>query len=138
MKKLVVVVTILMFFAVVGVVNAEDQAMKGKAGKYGVEATFERVPPVRGVNELTIIVKDASGNKVTNVTVDVEYFMTQKMSGNQKTTDMSYMRSKSTAVLKDSVYKASLDFSMSGQWHIPVNITDNGKMSKADFFVVVK
>lgn len=138
MKKLVVVVAILMFFAVGAVVNAEDQVMRGKAGKYSVEATFERVPPVKGINELTIVVKDASGNNVTNVTVGVEYFMTQKTSPNQKSTEMPYMRSKSAAVLKDLVYKASLDFSMSGQWHIPVKITDNGKTSKADFFVVVK
>jgi hypothetical protein len=64
--------------------------------------------------------------------------MTQKMSPTQKSTEMPYMRSKSVAVLKESVYKASLDFSMSGQWHIPVNITDNGKTSKVYFFVVVK
>lgn len=136
MRKLAVLTMVLLFVAVS--VHAKDAVMKGTAGEYTVEAQIEKTPPAVGENTLTVQLKDSAGKIVTDRKVEVEYFMTEKMSPTRKTVEMPHMRSETGAAVQDSAYKAKLNFSMAGPWNIVVNIDDKGKAKKAKFHVNVK
>jgi len=136
MKKPVLFAVILLLLTTVAF--AQDATMKGKTGDYAVEARFDSGTPVRGVNGLTVAVKDASGKEVIDVTVVVEYYMTGVMAPTQKFAVMPEMHYHAPATLKGSVYTADLDLWMSGRWHIDVKIIDKSGASKASFYVAVK
>lgn len=136
MKRLFVVALAMLLLA--GVVYAKDTVVTKKAGGYTVDVSFEKAPPVTGVNELLVTMKDASGKEVTGARVKVEYFMNEKMSATRKSVEMLYMGSSAAAAPSGADYKASLDFSMPGQWHVVVKVTAKGKTSKADFFIKVQ
>lgn len=136
MKKVSILVMALLLAA--GSVFAKDAVMTGKAGDYTVEARLEKMPPVTGENTLTVRIKDAAGNPVTDKKVEVEYFMTEKMSPTRKSIEMPYMKSEAGATVQDSAYKSKLDFSMAGPWNITLKIADGEKAQKAKFHVNVK
>lgn len=136
MKKLMVLMMALLLIA--GTVYAKDAVMKGKAGNYTVEAQLEKTPPVVGENTLTVQIKDPSGKVVTDKKVEVEYFMTEKISPTRKSVEMPYMKSETAATPQEAGYKAKLNFSMAGPWNIAVKITDGEKVKRARFHVNVK
>jgi hypothetical protein len=136
MNKAILGALLFLSLAVVGF--AQDGAMKGKAGDYTVEARFDSATPVRGTNGLTVVVKDASGNEITDVTVVAEYYMTQVMAPTQKFAIMPQMSYHAPATLKGSIFRADLDLWMSGGWHIDVKVVDKNGTSKARLYTVVK
>ncbi len=79
-------------------------------------------------NNVTVAVKDASGKAVT----DAKVFMDYSMPGMPGMPAMNY---KATAVLEGSVYKAKLNFSMSGSWNVAVKVMRGGKTSNMKFSV---
>lgn len=118
MKRIAAVLVILLL--AVGLVYAKDYVVQKKAGNYTVEVKLDKNPPVAGLNNMEISIKDEKGGKVTDATVTVDYGM-PAMPG------MPAMNYKAKAELKGNRYLASVNFSMSGAWNINVKIIRGGK-----------
>ncbi len=127
MKKLVVFTMILLLMA--GVAYAKNYEVTKKVGGYEVTATLDKNPPVAGAdNNVTVAVKDAAGKAVTDAKVLIDYSM-PGMPG------MPAMNYKAATALEGSVYKAKMNFSMSGSWNVVVKVMRGGKTSTVKFSV---
>ncbi len=126
MKKVALASVILLL--ITGLAYAKNYEVTKKVGEYTVVASIDRNPPIAGKNVLTVSVKDASGKAVTDAKVKVDYSM-PAMPG------MPAMNYRADAVMKDGLYSAKLNLSMSGGWNIAVKITRGGKTSTIKFSV---
>jgi hypothetical protein len=90
------------------------------AGEYNVTITLDKNPPVAGENQMTIMIKDASGKAVTDAIINVEYTM-PAMPG------MPAMHYTTEAEVKGNAYHTTLNLSMSGAWNVAVKITRQDK-----------
>lgn len=126
MKKIAAVTMALLLIA--GIAYGKNYEVKKKVGDYDVVAAIDKNPPVAGDNILTVAVKDASGKAVTDAKVKVEYSM-PAMQG------MPAMNYKTDAEMKDGIYEAKMNLSMSGSWNIAVKIARSGKISTMKFNV---
>lgn len=124
MKKTVVLALVFLFIA--GIAYARDFEVKKKAGQYDVEVKIDNNPPVVGVNNISIEIKDTSGNYVTDAKVRVDYSM-PAMPG------MPAMNYKTDATVSNNTYKAAMNLSMSGPWNIAVKIKKDGKTKSVKF-----
>ena len=129
MKRLAIFVIALLLIA--GVVYAKDYEVTKKAGDYNVLIKIDKNPPIAGENNVEIAITDASGKAVTDAKVVLNYSM-PAMAG------MPAMSYKINADLKGTVYKAKVDYSMSGSWNNEVKITQGGKTISARFTVDAK
>jgi hypothetical protein len=125
MKRLVIVVMMMILMG--GLAIAKDYEVKKKAGDFDVEVRIDKNPPVVGDNNILVEVKE-SGKAVTDAKVVIDYSM-PAMPG------MPAMNYKTDADLKGSVYKGTMNLSMSGSWNIAVKITKAGKTSTAKFSI---
>ena len=125
-KWKILLISIMVFM--IGVAYASDLEVTKKAGKYTVIVKNDKNPPVVGDNNLTISVKDVSGNNVTDAKVKVDYSM-PAMPG------MPAMSYKTKAELKGNVYKAKMNLSMTGSWNIGVKITKGGETASMKFII---
>ncbi len=91
------------------------------AGEYNVTITLDKNPPVAGENQMTIMIKDASGKAVTDAIINVEYTM-PAMPG------MPAMHYTTEAEVKGNAYHTTLNLSMSGAWNVAVKITRHDKI----------
>jgi hypothetical protein len=129
MKKLAAITLVLLFAA--GIAYAKEYEVSKKAGDYDVVVKIDRNPPVVGDNNVTIEITGAGGHHVKDAKVVVDYSM-PAMPG------MPPMNYKADAVLKGSVYAATMNLSMAGPWNIVVKITREGKASSMRFTVDAK
>ncbi|MFA5181020.1 MAG: FixH family protein [Syntrophales bacterium] len=129
MKRVALVVCVLLLM--VGLAYAKDYELTKKAGPYTVLIAIDKNPPVTGPNKMTIGIKDGGGKDVTDAVVAVDYGM-PAMPG------MPAMNYKSGTTLRDKLYVANLNFSMSGPWAITVKITRAGKAQAVKLNVDVK
>jgi nitrogen fixation protein FixH len=129
MKKFAIVAVMLVLAA--GAAYANGYEVTKKAGEYDVKVAFDKKTPTASDNAVSITVKDASGNPVTDAKVKVEYSM-PAMSG------MPPMNYKTEAALQGEEYKATLGLSMSGSWNIAVKIARAGKTLTTKFTVDAK
>ena len=67
--------TIVVFLVGAGLCWAAGYETKGKAGPYGVVATFDQAKPVEGTNRLRIAVTDSAARPVKDAKVNIEYLM---------------------------------------------------------------
>ncbi|MDA8164956.1 MAG: FixH family protein [Desulfobacteraceae bacterium] len=138
MKRQVIVISALLLLLMAGGVYAKHAVMTKKADGYTIGASFEKAPPATGANVLLITVKDGSGKKVADATVEVEYFMARQMIPTGKSIEMPHMGTSATAAPSGAGYRAGLDFSMPGRWHVVVKVNQKGKTAKADFPIQVR
>lgn len=129
MKKLIVVALILVLTA--GVVYARGYEVQKRAGEFDVAVSIDRNPPVTGDNNVSIVVKNASGKVVNDAKVKLEYGMPAMMG-------MPAMDYKTDAALAGSEYKAVMNLSMSGSWNIVVKIIKAGKTASMKFTIDAK
>jgi hypothetical protein len=129
MKKVTVFVMALLLIACV--VYAKDYEVNKKAGDYNVLIKMDKNPPIAGENNLEIAIADASGKAVTDAKVVFNYSMPAM-------TGMPAMSYKVNADLKETVYKAKVNYSMSGSWNNEIKITRGGKTVSARFTVDAK
>ncbi|MDA8242109.1 MAG: FixH family protein [Nitrospiraceae bacterium] len=129
--KRILIFAVMMILAA-GVAYAKNYEVTKKVGGYEVTVTLDKNPPVAGGdNNVTVIVKDAAGKAVTDAKVLVDYSM-PAMPG------MPAMNYKTTTTLDGSLYKAKMNFSMSGSWSVAVKVRHGGKMSTVKFSVDVQ
>lgn len=124
MKKIAVVSMVLLLIA--GIAYAKNYEVTKKAGEYTVVASIDRNPPVVGDNIISIVIRDAAGNAVTDAKVKVEYSM-PAMPG------MPGMNYKADAPLSGSAYNAKINLSMAGSWNSSVKVSRGGKSSTMKF-----
>jgi hypothetical protein len=129
MKKVTVFVMALLLIACV--VYAKDYEVNKKAGDYNVLIKIDKNPPIAGENNLEIAITDASGKAVTDAKVVFSYSMPAMVG-------MPAANYKADAELKGTVYKAKINYSMSGSWNNEVKITRIGKTVSARFTVDAK
>ena len=110
---------------------AKDYELTKKAGDYNVQINIDKNPPVTGINNMTVAIKDAIGKAITDATVTLDYGM-PAMPG------MGAMNYKTAATLKGNSYLASINFSMSGPWFINIKITHGGKTQTVKLNVDIK
>jgi hypothetical protein len=129
MKRLAVVT--LAVLMMVGVAYARDYEVTKKAGDLTVDVKIDKNPPVAGLNNVEIAVKDAGGKAVTDAKVLVEYSMPAM-------TGMPPMNYKEDAALKGDIYKTTINPSMAGSWSVAVKVTRAGKTQTAKFTIDAK
>jgi roadblock/LC7 domain-containing protein len=129
MKRFVLAVMLVLLVA--GTVAAKDYEVTKKAGDYTVMVKIDRNPPITGDNNLSVIIKDATGAEVKDAKVAVEYSMAA-MPG------MPAVKVKTDTELKGSEYRAKVNFSMAGGWSIAVMINHGDKKAQAKFSVDVR
>ena len=129
MKRIILIMVLLLLAA--NVAYAKGYEVKKKAGEYDVTVTIDRNPPITGDNNVSVVVKDASGNIVKDAQVKVEYSM-PAMPG------MPAMNYKADAAQKGDEYQATMGLSMSGSWNISVKISRAGKTATMRFTVDAK
>ena len=129
MKKLAIFAMVL--FLIAGVVYAKDYEVSKKAGDYNVLIKIDKNPPIAGENNLEIAITDASGKAVTDAKIVLNYTM-PAMAG------MPAMSYKADAEPKGAVYKAKVNYSMSGSWNNEIRITRGDKTVSARFTIDAK
>jgi hypothetical protein len=98
--------------------NADDMKITLFSGRY---------PLVKGDNQLTLKVIDASGKAVPDATVSVRYFM-PPMPG------MAPMDYSTLAVRKGDAYAFSANIPMEGGWKAEVSVARPGKPAASAIF----
>jgi hypothetical protein len=112
----------------VSVVYARDYEVNKKAGDLNVVIRIDKNPPVAGTNNVEVGITDASGKAITDAKVVLAYSMPAM-------TGMPPMNYKVDAVPAGNVYKARVNYSMSGSWNNEVRITHGGKTVSARFTI---
>lgn len=128
-KRLTILTLALLLIA--GAAYAKDYEVKKKAGDYEIKAKIDKNPPVVGVNQIKVEVKDASGKYINDAKVKIEYSM-PAMPG------MPPMNYKTDTELKGSEYKANLNFSMAGPWNVVIKVIRDGKTSSMKFNIDIR
>ncbi len=99
------------------------------AGDLSIKLAASRYPLIKGDNDLTVKVADASGAAVKDAQVDVRYYM-PAMPG------MAPMEFRTQAAESGGAYHAKANIPMEGGWKVEVSVTQPGKpMQTATFNV---
>lgn len=129
MKK--ILLGLMVMALMVGTAWGKNYEVTKTVDGYTVKVDIDKNPPIIGDNNLSIMIKDASGKNITDAKVKVEYSM-PAMPG------MPAMNYKADAALKGNEYKAKVNFSMAGSWGLVVQITQAEKVKKVKLNVDVK
>ena len=105
-------------FAAAAVQGSDYRALK-KAGPYIVDVAINRNPPVLGVNEIRVDIRDGEGRSLTEARVSVNYSM-PPMPG------MVPMNYTVGALPYRNGYRAAMNFIMTGPWNIVVRFEAAG------------
>ena len=124
--------TIVIFLIAAGLCWAGGYETKGKAGPYGVVATFDRAKPIEGTNKLRVAVTDSASRPVLDAKVDIEYLM-PSLPGKPPMMDYHTPASPS-----GDGYGATLNLTMKGQWKAIISIARQNSTEKMTFDFVVK
>ncbi len=111
--------------------TAGELELSRTAGDYKVLVRINRNPPVVGTNKIRIDITEASGARVTDAKVLINYYMPPMPR-------MAPMNYKVEARLKDRThYEEKMKLIMSGPWIVAVKITRSGKTTTAKFSIDV-
>ncbi len=122
-------VAILLLLMGVDMAHAKEfRVSKNARGGYKIQATIDRYPLFLGDNHLEIEIRDASGKRITDADVLVNYYMPPM----PRMVPMNY---KTKASPEDEKYEAEMNIIMAGPWYIRVIIKHDGKITTAKFNV---
>jgi hypothetical protein len=117
LKALIPVLLILTF---VPSVFGRDYMMRRKADGCTVDIIINRNPPIVGVNDIRVGVRDSRGEHVPNLSVSINYYM-PPMPG------MPPMNYTVKASPRGSEYGAAMNLIMTGPWNIVIKTRIAGK-----------
>lgn len=129
MKKLIL--TALVMLVVCAAAFAES--VTKQAGDFTVVSTIDKNPPVKGTNNISVIIKDKDGKAVEDAKVGVYYSM-PAMPG------MPPMDYRVMADFKNGSYAAPMDLSMTGPWNVEVRfvVPPSKSINRASFSIDVR
>jgi hypothetical protein len=130
------VVVAVLFLA--GCATTSYVAMTETTVDYIVTVDFVNKPLVASENTLLVTIKDQSGKTITDATVQVAYYMTEKRIASRGYISMPAHGSNAAGQAKDAAYNIKLNFTMTGPWYIEVLITRDGKEQTAKFLTTVQ
>jgi hypothetical protein len=104
----------------VNIAYAKVYEVKRIVGQCDVVIKSDKNPPIAGDNNVSIEVTDASGQRLSDVMVAIEYSRPARPGS----PPMNY---KVDTVKKGSRYIGKMSLSMAGPWNIAVKITRGGK-----------
>ncbi len=110
--------------------DAAGLADSKKAGVYDVTIRIDRNPPILGVNNLEVEIREAGGASIADAKVLVNYYMPPMPR-------MAPMNYRVDAPFKGGKYRVAMNFIMEGPWVIVVKINHQGKAASAKFNVNV-
>lgn len=122
------VLAMMMVALAAGTAAAKDYEVTKKADDYSVVVKMDRNPPTTGNNQVSVSIKDAAGADVTDAKVSIQYYM-PPMPG------MPAMNYNTNAAPAANLYKAKVNFSMSGSWNLVIRITRANKTTPVRFTV---
>jgi len=102
--------------------------IRRRVGEYEAEVKIDRSPPIKGVNDIEIQIKDAGGKNIGDAKVLVNYYMPSM----PRMSPMNYI---TEAKLRGEKYKAIMNFIMSGPWIIAIKIHRGEKVNTVKFNV---
>lgn len=109
-------------YSVNGTMTTFDK--EGWAGEYYIRIRFFKEPAAGRKTRLVAIVLDRFGERIPEAKVEIEYFIPSLLGGPPA------IPHRAIAQEKNCIYYAGVDFSMSGDWVLRLNITtDRGKRS---------
>jgi hypothetical protein len=108
---------------------AKGYETQKSAGDLKITLSVERYPLIKGDNAMTVQVTDGAGRAVTDVVVNVHYYM-PPMPG------MAPMDFNTQAVLKGDRYAFLTNVPMEGGWKTDVSVTRPGKPAVSATFNV--
>ncbi len=113
-----------------GAADAADLVVSRRAGEYDVTIRLDRNPPILGINNLEVDVREAGGKEVADAKVLINYYMPPmpRMAPMNYRVDAPFTRGK---------YRAAMNFIMEGPWYIVVRVGHQGKNTSAKFNVNV-
>lgn len=122
MRKSIMVVLSGVLLVAIFVVAGCSKGYEAKKSVDDLSVTLkaDRYPLVKGENDLSVSVADATGKTVTGTTVQVRYYM-PVMPG------MAPMEFNTRAVPKGDVYVFTANPPMEGGWKVEVVVTRQGK-----------
>ncbi len=126
MKKLTTLMIIL--FTVMGMACTKEYTLNEKAGDYSVAIRIDKNPPVVGENNIDILITDRAGKVVT----DAKVLLTYSLPAMPGVPSASYT---ADTALAGNVYKASIDYSVTGPWDNEVKITRGDKSVSTKFTI---
>ena len=126
MKRFCLCILIFLTGAALGCAKGYEATKTSESYQVGI--TLDKNPPIAGENQMTILIKGASGKEVTDAAVSVDYSM-PAMPG------MPAMNYTTETKVKGTAYHTTLNLSMSGAWNIAVKITRNDKTEMVNFNV---
>ncbi len=109
---------------------ARDLEVAKKFGDYEIVMKIDRNPPVKGDNNLEILIMDASGSSVSDAKVLVNYYMPPMPR-------MAPMNYKKQAKPKKEKYCLKMNLIMEGPWIIVMKIAVGDKNLTAKFNIDV-
>ena len=129
MKKLILA-TILMLVTAFAAFAAP---VTKQAGDFTVISSIDKNPPVKGTNNISVIINDKDGKAVENAKVGVYYSM-PAMPG------MPPMDYRVMAEFKNGAYAAPMDLSMTGPWTVEVRfvVPPSKSINRASFSIDVR
>ncbi len=116
MRHLVAIVAMVLFFSA-GSPWAGAFEAAGKADGNTVRVTFDKSQPSLGVNQVEIAITDQQSRPISNVQVNVEYFM-PSLPG--KPPMMDYLAT--AKPVGKNKYVAILNLDMKGEWRMVVSM----------------
>ena len=129
MKRIVLI--LMGLFLSAGLVYGMDYEVTKKAADYTVQIKIDRNPPVVGVNNIMIWLKDAAGSDVKGAIVTVDY-------SKRTILWMSGKKYNSYATPHENNYHAILAIPTKGPWDVTININHKGKSVSTKFGIDVK
>jgi len=111
---------------------ASEYAIKEKTDNYNLEVKFDKSPPSRGNNNISIYIKDKALRPITDANVEVRYLM-PSLPGRPPMMDYN-----TEATLSGNHYLAKMNLSMAGEWTIILGVTRAGKTETMRFSFVLK
>ncbi len=120
-KSVIMVLTGVLLIAIMVVAGcSKGYETKKTAEDLGITLKADRYPLVKGDNDLSMSVADATGKTLTDTTVQVRYYM-PVMPG------MAPMEFTAQAVPKGNGYSFTVNIPMEGGWKIDATVTQPGK-----------
>ena len=134
MKRFIISISLILLLSSIAQANNHVLGKELTAGVdgYSVGLSFRHgkhvIMPHDGENNISIVITDSSGKKVTDAKVSITYLMP----------DMAKFVSKADSIYSEDAYNAKINLNMKGAWDIEISfMTTDGHVRKVKFTIKI-